>query len=412
MSRPPAWLTLQRALCSLVVSVLIVVIPSFAPGSPAGANTPPKLANVSQSIPSAHPAPDSSTGPSSATAVRHHVMIDNPLANLKWRPYTGKADKIYPLYESTRAATKRTLLGRVALTPTVHWFGGWNTNAEVYKTVRQYIDNVTGGRNDVLVQMALFRLSPWEGKACNHVYTSGEAASYRTWINRVARAIGSTHVALILQPDMPFMHCIKHSRHVALSMVHYGAWRLSRLRNTSVYIDMGAADWNMDYAQHRHSASKAAYYLEEAGVRFARGFALNATHYDSTERQIYYGSSLVKALARRGFPDRHFVISTAQNGRPFTATRYWARHPHGDFNNAPACTSSDQRTCATLGIPPTWRVANPAWHLPPVARGLAGKHVDAYLWIGRPWLRGVPKVFNFQRTLNIARTTPYAQYLP
>ena len=45
-------------------------------------------------------------------------------------------------------------------------------------------------------------------------------------------------------------------------------------------------------------------------------------------------------------------------------------------------------------------------------RTVAGKNVDAYLWIGRPWLRGQPKVFNVHRTLNISRTTPYADYLP
>ena len=346
------------------------------------------------------------------SAARKRVALNNPLAGLEWRPYTGAADKIYPLYESTRTKTTRALLGRVALTPTVHWFGGWNTQREVYDTVRKYIDNVTGGDPNVLVQMALFRMSPWEGQACHHIYTAGDEASYKSWINRVSRAIGSTHVALILQPDMPFMHCIVHTRNVALSMVKYAAWKLHKLPNASVYIDMGAADWNMDYAQHRHAVSRAAYYLQQAGVRFARGFALDATHYDSTVRQIYYGSHLVRVLARRGFANRHFVISTAQNGRPFTATQYWARHPNGDFNNAPACTSVDQHRCVTLGIPPTWRVANPQWNLPATARGLAGKNVDAYLWIGRPWLRGVPKVFNVHRTLAIARTTPYAQYLP
>src|SRR5262249_58956830 len=104
-------------------------------------------------------------------------------------------------------------------------------------------------------------------------------------------------------------------------------------------------------------------------IRFARGFALNATHYDSTVRQIYYGSRLVKALARHGFADRHFVISTAQNGRPFTATRDWARYPHGDFNNAPPCSRADQHPCLTLGIPPKWRVANPQLPLPALPRG-------------------------------------------
>lgn len=401
MSRPPAWLTLRRAFSTLVVSALIVVIPSFAPGSPAGANSPARSAATYSDLSAARPA---------LSAARRHVQIDNPLAGLKWGYYTGPQDEINRAYEDATGKAVRTLLGRIIQEPSVHWFGRWTK--DVYDTVRKYIADVTGGNSNVLVQMALFGMSPWEGQACKHVYTAGEAASYRSWINKVARAIGSTHVALILQPDMPFMDCIHHSRDVALGMVHYAAWKLSRQANTSVYIDMGAADWNMDYAQHRYSTGPAAYYLEKAGIRFARGFALNATHYDSTVRQIYYGTRLVNKLARKGFPNRHFVISTAQNGRPFTATHYWSRHPNGDFNNAPACTRVGQRSCVTLGIPPTWRVAKSTWHLPPVARGQAGKHVDGYLWIGRPWLRGVPKVFNLHRTLNIARTSPYVQYLP
>jgi hypothetical protein len=97
------------------------------------------------------------------------------------------------------------------------------------------------------------------------------------------------------------------------------------------------------------------------------------------------------------------VINTAASGRPFTYQQY-----HGpDFDNAAVCASRSSTRCVTLGIPPTWQVTSPPWGLPPATRGLAGRLVDAYLWIGRPWLVDQNDPFDLARSLQLAATTPF-----
>ena len=118
-----------------------------------------------------------------------------------------------------------------------------------------------------------------------------------------------------------------------------------------------------------------------AGIRDARGFALNGTHYDSTERQIRFAADISKALGNRGIPGKYAVIDTAENGRPFKGYEY----DGPNFDNARACTKADEQRCVTLGIPPTIDVDSPEWGLPEADRKLADRYVDAYLWFGRPW---------------------------
>jgi hypothetical protein len=172
---------------------------------------------------------------------------------------------------------------------------------------------------------------------------------------------------------------------------------LSALPNTSVYIDAGAADWNRDDPQ------KAVRMLFPMGIRWARGFALNSTHYDSTERQVRYAAEVSQALAKRGIPGKYGVINTASNGKPFKGYKY--NGPN--FDNARACTSASDKHCVTLGIPPTVDVADPKWGLNPHDRRLAARYVDAYMWFGRPWLYNQASPFDMNRALTLARTTPY-----
>ena len=202
-------------------------------------------------------------------------------------------------------------------------------------------------------------------------------------------------MALVLQPDLPLALCAPHHSKIPLQLVSYAARVFNALPHTTVYIDVGAADWP--------TVGQAVALLRGAGIRSARGFALDATHYDSTERQIMFGQKIVRALAAAHIPGRHFVINTAQNGRPFTYQQY--RGP--DFNNAAACVSRTQRRCVALGIPPTTDVSNPRWGLSAKARAIARRLGDAYLWVGRPWLDGQDEHFDVQRALALARTTPF-----
>jgi endoglucanase len=318
----------------------------------------------------------------------------NPLAGLPWGNYSGQLDEVFPAYRAASGGD-RQLLAKIALRPRVRWFGSWYSDDRARATAREYLADVTAGRPDALAQMAVFRVEPWEGEACRRIPSAAEQASYKRWIDGFAAGIGSARVALILQPDLPFAICVPHHSQTPLKLVSYAAQAFGSLPHTSVYIDAGAADWL--------TVGQAASILRAAGVRYARGFTLGATHYDSTEHEITFGQKVVRALAAARIPGRHFVINTAQNGKPFTFQQY-----HGpNFDNAAVCASRSSGRCVTLGIPPTTDVANRRWGLSARARGVAARLVDAYMWIGRPWLYNQADPFDLQRSLALARTTPF-----
>lgn len=319
----------------------------------------------------------------------------DPLSGLPWGNYSGPLDEVFPAYRQAQGAD-RSLLGEIALRPRVRWFGAWYSDAQARQTASRYIANVTAGNPDVLVQMAVFRLRPWEGEACRRLPTTAEQVSYERWIRAFAAGIGNARVALILQPDLPFALCVPHHSKLPLHLVAYAADVFAALPRTTVYIDAGAGDWP--------TVGEAAAILRVAGVRQVRGFALDATHYDSTSNEIQFGQRVVRRLAALGVPDRHFVINTAQNGRPFTYQQY------GDpsrYDNAAVCSSPAARRCVALGIPPTWDVASPRWPLSPRIRRLAARYVDAYLWLGRPWLDHQSDPFDLARALALARANPF-----
>jgi endoglucanase len=316
----------------------------------------------------------------------------NPLAGMPWGNYTGSLDEVFPSYLGARGR-QRQLLGRVALRPRMRWFGAWYPDAR--EAAREYVANVTARDPDALVQVAVFRLEPWEDDACHGLPSAAQQSAYKRWIDAFASGLGAARVALVLQPDLPFELCVPHHSRIPMQLVAYAARRFSGLPHTTVYIDAGAADWA--------TVGQAAGMLRSAGIRYVRGFALNATHYDSTGNEIRYGAKVVRALAAAGVRDRHFVINTSSNGRGFTYQQY-----HGpNFDNAAVCHSRTSRRCVTLGIPPTTDVAARRWGLSASTRRLAGALVDAYLWIGRPWLYMQNDPFERGRTLALAATTPF-----
>jgi cellulase/cellobiase CelA1 len=334
------------------------------------------------------------------SVVAHHATAyRNPLAGLRWGSYNGGNDELYNTMRRTSGVT-RTLVSKLAHEPRARWFGGWYPTSSITNTVRKYIAATTHGRSDVLVQLAVFKLSPWEMHACHALPTVAQQTDYRRWIDGFAAGIGRTHMALILQPDLPFWFCVPHHSRIPLNLVNYAARRFSQLPNTAVYIDAGASDWSPTY--------RAVTLLRGAGIRYAHGFALNATHYDGVGNNIYHGAAIVRALNRVGILHKHFVISTAANGQPFTHYMYYKRHSSG-FTNANVCHSPTEHRCVALGIPPTADVTNPRWRMSDGARALARKFVDGFMWIGRPWLDNMAQPFDLARTLSLARNWRYAR---
>ncbi len=324
----------------------------------------------------------------------------NPLAGRTWGVYQGPREPTSAPYAAATGATKEAL-AKIALRPKAAWFGAWISDAEIAADVARYIAGTQQGDPEALVQMTIFRMVPWEHEACRRRPTEAEQASYRRWIDSFAGAVGSTPTAIVLQPDGPFALCAPGGPALPASLVAYAARKLSALPRTSVYIEVGSGDWP---APGQGGVAEVMRFLLPAGIEVARGVALNGTHYASTELEVERGTAIVKELAARGITDKHFVVNTSSNGNPFLFGTYTGPDP----DNAFVCQSpSDNRTCVTLGIPPTLDVANAEWGLSEQGRADALQYADGYLWFGRPWLYRQNSPFVMQRALDLARSTPY-----
>jgi hypothetical protein len=359
---------------SVLLALAILVPPSSTVSAVALSGPLPATASVAPAIGSA--------------------TTDNPLTDRAWGVYRGPLEHSWHAYR-TASGRERALLAKIALRPKATWFGQWLRTDRLARNISDYIGNSQHGDPNALVQMAIFAMQPWEQEACERLPTDAEKARYRLWIDQAAAAIGSAHVALVLQPDAPFALCAPDGGDVPLELLRYATERFAGQPNTSVYIEAGAADWLRD------DPAKALRILVPAGIQSARGFALNTTHYDSTARQVRFAAAISKALAARGIPGKYAVINTAANGRPFRGYQV------PDFAKAPACADLDDRRCVTLGIPPTSDVADPAWGLGAADAVAAAEYVDGFLWFGRPWLFNQASGWDHQRALTIARTTPY-----
>lgn len=323
----------------------------------------------------------------------------NPLG-APWGIYKGPSEMAWAPYARATGANK-ALLAKIALRPKAAWFGAWFSDAEIAARVHEYIVNSQAGNPNALVQMTVFRMVPWEQEACKRLPTAAEQASYKLWTDRMAGAIGSTRTAIILQPDGPFALCAPGHSQIPSQLIAYSARVFSALPHTSVYIEAGEADWP---APGQGGVNAAVQILLPAGIQYARGVALNGTHYSATTAEITRGAAIVQALAARGVPGKHVVINTSSAGHPFEFGKYKGPDP----DNANVCRSAtDTSTCVKLGPPPTADVANPRFKLPPAYAKLARTYVDAYMWFGRPWLYRQAAPFDMNRALQLARTAMY-----
>jgi hypothetical protein len=323
----------------------------------------------------------------------------NPIAGMTWGYYTGTDDEIWPTYEAATGNDKQ-LLAEVALRPEANWFGNWEKPAEIQGVVAGYINDVTHGNSTVLAQLTDFSLAPWEGQLCKTAETPALISTYHQWNDGFAAGIGSSRALVVMQPDLPEAKntCLSsQTRDTYLQEVAWATRKLNALQHTTVYIDAGSSDWA--------SVPVVTRLLVQGGIKWARGFALDGTHYASTQSELTYGMQVTKALARLGYKDKHFIVDTAENGSPFNYHQLTAA---GSTGNVPACQSLGHPTlCQTFGIPPTWQVALPEWKLGGHYAALAQKYADGYVWFGRPWLYAQSTEFDCELVEQMAQSTPF-----
>lgn len=319
----------------------------------------------------------------------------NPLAGREWGVYTGLQDQAYIGWNKLGAEQKDEL-ALFAMIEKATFFGRWIDDDEVTEKAQAYIAGAQAGDPEKLALMTLFRMFPWEGEARidQRLPTRAEQASYRRYVTNLAQGIGTSRVAVIVQPDGYFVKKAfeawveRLGRKKALLPARMLAWTVKTLAaqpRTTVYLDMGSEDWA------RGDVGAVAKYLRLSGVEHARGFSLNISHKNYLEREVVFAKAVSEALARQGLKNKHAVLETSDNGHPFHGSEI---NPQGgqtpDYTQPgeiPPCQTVDQRTpCTALGVPPTTDVDNRAWGLSPKAGRIAARYVDAYLWISRPWL--------------------------
>jgi endoglucanase len=327
----------------------------------------------------------------------------NPLANRVWGVYQGPQDQASGPFLASHGK-RHELLAKIGLRPKTKWYGTFVPDGGIRATVQSHIASAQAGDPEKLVQIAVFRMKPWEQEACERRSTRAEKRSYKRWINELAAGIGDTPMLVVMQPDGPFLWCTP-DRAAKSRLLTYATRKLSSLARTSVYIDAGAADWCEN--ARGNDPERCAQLLMRTGIEYARGFALDSTHYTGPADNIAHGTKIVAALQRAGYGVRHFIIDTAKSGRP---TMWNEMIPDGKKDlkdNARVCRTSTQTRCVTLGIPPTVRTADPRWGLPADSRTLARRYVDGFVWFGRPWLYNQADPFVMKRALTMARSTPW-----
>ena len=177
--------------------------------------------------------------------------------------------------------------------------------------------------------------------------------------------------------------------------------RTGRFRLPMSDLEVGAPDWL--------AVPTATRLLLDAGVGYTRGFAVGGTHHTSVGADVNYATRIVAQLARSGYPDKHAVLDTADNGRPFTYQQAARKYPRSRFHDLGICGTRRERRCVTLGIPPTAQVTGHrrALHLTRRQDARLAAVVDAFVWLGRPWRGNGGSTFAPRRLLQAARTTPF-----
>jgi endoglucanase len=249
-------------------------------------------------------------------------------------------------YRRTGQTNKADLIWRIAREPRAVWVGAFTRPNFTFK-IRRIIDGAKAqGAVPILTVLRA------EATSCGPGYTGGgpaEDAATRAWYDHLAQAIGEDHVVIAFEPDsLGTIDCLAPgSRDDRLRLLRYGVDALSRLPNTTMYLEAGASDWE---APRRTAAQ-----LRQIGIAKVRGFMLNATHYDWTSANVRHGLQISRLTG-----GKHFVINTAQNGRGPVHYRRGGRRINIWCNPG----------LRGLGPPPTTATAHPK--------------VDAYLWLNRP----------------------------
>jgi endoglucanase len=226
---------------------------------------------------------------STPTASAARAATANPLTALPFfvQKTTDAADAVRA-YRAAGNTTDANLMERLADQSVAIWLTGPSSLSLLTSTLAQ------AKRQHQLPTYVIYNIP---GRDCGS-YSSGGATSagaYKVWIRQMAAHLGSTPVAVIIEPDaLPELTCWSSSEQAEnYSLIRYAATTLQASGNTAVYLDAGNSSWQ----PVRVIAAR----LRRAGVALVRGFSLNVANFQTTARSLAYGKRISEAsrLLRR-----------------------------------------------------------------------------------------------------------------
>ncbi|MCK9930999.1 glycoside hydrolase family 6 protein [Frankia sp. Mgl5] len=242
--------------------------------------------------------------------------------------------------EANRDPARAQTIAPLVNTPTAFPVGDWlrDVSGEVRTRVSASRDTGT---------TAIFMIYAIPHRDAGAGHSAGglpNADAYRTFTRQVAGAISDARAVVVLEPDslgqMDSLPADQQAERYALLNDAVGVY--GALPNTSVYLDGANCGWT--------AAPVIADRLLRAGIKGARGFAVNVSNYYRTEDETARGE-VVSALTG----GTHFVVDTSRNGQG-----------PADGIQDPWCNPPGRG----LGIAPTIETGSP--------------HADAFLWIKTP----------------------------
>jgi endoglucanase len=120
---------------------------------------------------------------------------------------------------------------------------------------------------------------------------------------QIAQLIGNQRAIIVIEPDLLYLcstdkELLKTNQQLINQLTRiYKAFA----PKTKVYLDAGHSNW--------HAPSRVAKILNNAGIKYADGFATNVSNFQTTENEISYALQLSKMLN-----NKHFIIDTSRNG--------------------------------------------------------------------------------------------------
>lgn len=237
-----------------------------------------------------------------------------------------------------------TNMARLASWPQAEWFTE-GTPDEVRVKVNRLVRRARAvDRTPVLVAYDI------PGRDCSQ-YSSGGAASsaaYRQWIDAFAAGVGDDKAVIVVEPDGlanlprdcgPTTDPTGELTAARIADLAYTVKTLKARPRTAVYLDAGNVQWRAvgDIAQR----------LQDAGVQYGDGFALNVSNNHPTDHNARYGTWIAKCLwfATKG-PEQ------ARGHTDWCASQYYSSAAPNDGAPGNAVSSSD---------PTTWRWTD-AWY--------------------------------------------------